>query len=86
MGRIEEAKQRYEKALEMYEKLLNNDPENVAYQSDVGMTLNNLGTLLSDMGRIEEAKQRYEKALEIFTEPMQYLTIGKKSHSIMRAY
>jgi tetratricopeptide (TPR) repeat protein len=46
----------------MYEKLLDNDPENVAYQSDVAMTLNNLGNLLSDMGRIEEAKQRYEKA------------------------
>ena len=42
-----------------------NDPENVAYQSYVGMTLNNLGTLLSDMGRIEEAKERYEKALEM---------------------
>ena len=41
------------------------DPENVAYQSDVAMTLNNLGTLLSNMGRIEEAKQRYEKALEM---------------------
>ena len=84
MGRIEEAKQRYEKALEMYEKLLKNDPENVAYQSDVGMTLNNLGNLLSDMGRIEEAKQRYEKTLGIFTEPMQYLTIGKKSNSIIK--
>ena len=65
MGRIEEAKQRYEKALEMYEKLLKNDPENVAYQSYVGMTLNNLGNLLSNMGRIEEAKERYEKALEM---------------------
>jgi len=36
------------------------------------------------MGRIEEAKQRYEKALEIFTEPMQYLTIGRKSQAIIR--
>jgi Tfp pilus assembly protein PilF/predicted amidohydrolase len=84
MGRIEEAKQRYEKALEMREKLLQTDPENVGYQSDVAMTLNNLGLLLSYMGRIEEAKQRYEKALEIYTEPMQYLTISKKSNSIIR--
>ncbi len=36
------------------------------------------------MGRIEEAKEKYEKALEIFTEPMQYLTIGRKSNSIIR--
>ena len=36
------------------------------------------------MGCSEEAKQKYEKALEIYTEPMQYLTIGRKSHSIMK--
>jgi len=84
MGLTEEAKERCEKALDMYEKLLANDPANVSYQSYVGTTLNNLGALLSDMGRIEEAKERYEKALEIYTEPMQYLTIGKKSHSIMK--
>ena len=84
MGRIEEAKQRYEKALEIRQKLLQKDPENAAYQSDVAITINNLGALLSDMGRIEEAKQRYEKTLAIYTEPMQYLTIGRKSHSIMK--
>ncbi len=55
----------YELHLSISQKLLENDPENVAYQSDVAMTLNNLGNLLSDMGRIEEAKGRYEKALEI---------------------
>ena len=84
MGRIEEAKNRYEKALEMRDKLLENYPKNVMYQSYVGTTLNNLGNLLSDMGRIEEAKNRYEKALEIYTEPMQYMTIGKKSHSVIK--
>ncbi|KKH45202.1 hypothetical protein EO93_14085 [Methanosarcina sp. 1.H.A.2.2] len=84
MGRIEDAKAKYDKALEIYEKLLQNDPENVAYQSYVGGTLNNLGNLLKNMGRMEEAKQRYEKALEIYTEPMQYLTIGRKSESIIR--
>ena len=36
------------------------------------------------MGHIEDAKKRYEKALGIFTEPMQYLTIGKKSQAIIR--
>src|SRR5665647_3180219 len=84
MGRIEEAKERYEKALEMRQKLLETDPENVVYQSKVGATFNNLGILLSDMGRIEEAKERYEETLGIFTEPMQYLTIGRKSQAIIR--
>jgi tetratricopeptide (TPR) repeat protein len=84
MGRIDDAKERYEKALEMRQKLLETDPENVAYQSNVAMTLNNLGNLLSDMGRIEEAKERYEETLGIFTEPMQYLTIGRKSQAIIK--
>jgi len=85
MGFIEEAKQRYEKALEMRQKLLNSDPENIVYQSYVGTTLNNLGYLLSEnMRRIEEAKQRYEESLSIYTEPMQYLTIGRKSESIIK--
>ena len=65
MGRIEEAKQRYEGALIIYGTLLSTDPENVEYQSYVGMTLYNLGNLLSKTGRIEEAKQRYEGALKI---------------------
>ena len=68
----------------MRQKLLNNDPENVAYQAYVGTTLNNIGSLLQNMGRIEEAKQRYEESLAIYTEPMQYLTMGKKSGSIIR--
>ena len=66
MGCIEDAKKRYEKSLDISQKLLNNDPENVVYQSDVGGTLNNLGNLLSNMGRIEETKDRYEKALEMY--------------------
>ena len=65
IGRFLQAKNCYEIHLLISQKLLENDPENVAYQSDVGMTLNNLGILLSDMGRIEEAKGRYEKALEM---------------------
>ena len=35
MGRIEDAKERYEKALEMRENLLKTDPDNVSYQSYV---------------------------------------------------
>jgi tetratricopeptide (TPR) repeat protein len=65
MGRIDDARARYEGALEKYERLLEGDSENVAYQSHVAMTLNNLGNLLSGMGRIDGAKERYEGALEM---------------------
>jgi tetratricopeptide (TPR) repeat protein len=65
MGRPEDAKNRYERALEMYETLLKTDPASSVYQSQVAMTLNNLGALLSDMDRPEDAKNRYERALEM---------------------
>jgi len=84
LGQFQEAKERFERSLKIREELLETDPENVIYRSKVGETLNNLGILLFDMGRIEEAKQRYEESLAIYTEPMQYLTIGKKSNSIIR--
>ncbi len=66
MGRIEETKEKYERALEIYENLRIKDSKNMIYLLSVGATLNNLGTLLSDMGRIEEAKEKYEKALGIY--------------------
>ena len=83
-GRFPQAQNFYELSFLISHKLLETDPENVAYQSDVAMTLNNLGALLSDMGRIDDAKERYEETLGIFTEPMQYLTIGRKSQAIIK--
>ncbi|MHC1596007.1 MAG: tetratricopeptide repeat protein, partial [Candidatus Syntropharchaeales archaeon] len=74
---------RYEGALEMYEKLLEDDPESVVYQSNVATTLNNLGNLLSDMGRIDDARARYEQSLGIYAEPMQYMTIRQKARTVI---
>ncbi|WP_229395029.1 tetratricopeptide repeat protein [Methanosarcina sp. DH1] len=65
MGRFLQAQSFCELSLLISQKLLENAPDNVSYQSSVAATLNNLGTLLSNMGRIEESKQRYENALEI---------------------
>ena len=65
MGRLEDAKKKYERALEMREALLETDPASSVYKSDVAMTLNNLGNLLKNMGRLEGAKKKYERALEM---------------------
>jgi tetratricopeptide (TPR) repeat protein len=65
MGKPDNAKNSYERALKMYEVLLEGDPGNVVYQSDVAMTLNNLGALLSDMGKPDDAKNSYERALKM---------------------
>jgi len=83
MGRPEEAKTRYERALEIYEALLATDPASSVYQSWVATTLNNLGTLLSDMGNKKGALGCYQKSLDIFIEPMQYLTIKAKARAII---
>jgi tetratricopeptide (TPR) repeat protein len=64
IGYFEESRQRYEKALEIYENLLKKDPENIMYQFEYGMTLNNLGTLHWNIGQTEEAKYWYEKAIK----------------------
>ncbi len=68
MGRPDDAKIKYERALEMREALLKTDPESSVYQSWVATTLNNLGALLSDMGRPDDAKIKYECALEMYEE------------------
>jgi tetratricopeptide (TPR) repeat protein len=84
MQHFEEAKKSYEKALEIYENLLKTDPVNVQYQTDVGMALNNLGSLLKEMELIEDAKKIYERELKIYTEPMQHLSIIRKSNAIIK--
>ncbi len=65
IGYFSQARNFYELSLLISQKLLENDPETVVYQSYVGTTFNNLGILLSDMGRIEDAKDRYEKSLDM---------------------
>ncbi len=47
MGKPEEANEKYERALKMYESLLETDTKSSVYQSQVATTLNNLGNLLS---------------------------------------
>jgi tetratricopeptide (TPR) repeat protein/predicted amidohydrolase len=65
MGRLEEAKDLYEKALQIYEKLHKTDFKNIEYQLGLGAVLNHLGDLFNNIGRFEEAKNRCERALEI---------------------
>ncbi len=80
MGRIEEAKDRYEKSLLIYEKLLETDPENVAYQSNVAMTLNNLGVLLSKIGSHRRCETKVRKGARNETRPPRKQT--QKMHLI----
>ena len=62
IGRFLQAKNCYEIHLLTFQKLLETDPENVAYQSDVAMTLNNLGTLLSEYGAHRRGERKIRKS------------------------
>ena len=64
MDSPEEAKKRCEHALKMREALLETEPDNSVYQSQVAMTLNNLGALLYDISRPEDTKKGTKAPLE----------------------
>ncbi len=53
----------YSVALAIYERLAAAQPK--AYESYVATTLNNLGTVLSDLRALNEARQAYTRAMEI---------------------
>jgi serine/threonine-protein kinase len=59
MGRYEEARQHYERAVALREKVLG--PEHPV----VTPSLNNLGNVLQEMGRYEESRQMHERVLAI---------------------
>jgi tetratricopeptide (TPR) repeat protein len=59
-----QAREVYERALEIYEKLARDNPK--AYLPYVATTLNNLGTLYSDTNAHAQAREVYERALEIY--------------------
>ncbi|AKB48082.1 hypothetical protein MSKOL_2305 [Methanosarcina sp. Kolksee] len=59
IGHFSQAKSCCELNLSIYTRFLDNEPENVEYQLNVAVALNNLGNLLSDMGQTKEAKNRY---------------------------
>ena len=83
MGRPEDARKSYERALEMREALLAGEPSNVVYQSQVAMTLNNLGLFMDSIGKFPDAKKFYEKSIGILKEPQYYITIKAKSRAIL---
>ncbi|MEQ8386704.1 MAG: tetratricopeptide repeat protein [Coleofasciculus sp. A1-SPW-01] len=58
-GRYGEAEPLYQKALELYKRLLGDD------HPDVASSLNNLAYLYSSQGRYGEAEPLYQQALEL---------------------
>jgi tetratricopeptide (TPR) repeat protein/predicted amidohydrolase len=86
---IEGAKKCLEMACEICEDLLEDDPDNVLYQAYLGQMYNVFAEFVyvmekEEQEKVEEAKKLFENVLKIYNEPMQYMTVIQKSHSIIR--
>jgi len=64
VGRLDEAKTMYQRALQGYEKALG--PNHTSTLN----TVNDLGLLYADLGRLEEAKKMYQRALQGYEKAM----------------
>jgi tetratricopeptide (TPR) repeat protein len=65
LGEGEAARQFYEKALELRERLVAQEPGRADYLRDLSVSYERMGDLQSALGEGEAARQFYEKALEI---------------------
>ncbi len=62
-GQHTEAGAVFERILKLQESLVHDNPENVEWQSDLGITLNNLGSAKEKLGRCDEALKFYRRAI-----------------------
>ncbi|HII03099.1 TPA: tetratricopeptide repeat protein [Methanosarcinaceae archaeon] len=65
LGQTGEAEKRFNRALGLYEKLLEADSENVQHLSSLAKVKDNVGTLLSSRGQIDEACVVHTEAADI---------------------
>src|SRR5262249_18910029 len=54
------------KALEIQERLVKDDPDDLYYRFDLGWTHDVLGSLHAEAGRFDDAQASYQKALDIW--------------------
>ncbi len=66
LGRREESRIEFERALETRGKLAAQFPEVPDYQNDLAHTHNNLGTILAGLGKRDEARLQHEQARDIW--------------------
>jgi tetratricopeptide (TPR) repeat protein len=65
LGEGEQARQFYQKALEIAERLVRQEPERADYLRDLSVSYNKMGDLMGRLGEDEQARQFYRKDLEI---------------------
>lgn len=65
-GRRNQAREVFEKALAIAQRLAEAEPERADYQRNLSVSFGMLGSLMSAQGQIEQAREFFEKALTIF--------------------
>jgi tetratricopeptide (TPR) repeat protein len=64
-GDLAGARQRYERSLQIVERLAKEDPNAASLRRDVSIGLNGVGNVLAAQGDLGGARRRYEQSLEI---------------------
>jgi tetratricopeptide (TPR) repeat protein len=67
-NRLSEAKENYDKAIDIHERLLKNDPDNREYKQELATFHNNLAILLLDTDDAGLAEEKNRRALDLFEE------------------
>jgi tetratricopeptide (TPR) repeat protein len=64
-GSLNQARDVFEQALEVAQRLVTREPEHTGWQRDVSVSLNKLGDVLRAQGNLEAARRAFEQALEV---------------------
>ena len=65
LGHGETARQFYQKALEIAERLVAQEPDRADYLRDLSVSFKHMGDLLRNLGREEQAQKFFQDAIEI---------------------
>ena len=65
LGQAEQARQAYQRSLDIRERLAAAEPDRADYQRDLSVSFNKLGDLFRALGQGEQARQAFQRSLDI---------------------
>lgn len=86
IGQYEDGKKNFRKAQAIFQKLVDDEPENKSYKNGLARSYASLGVIFSQESNYYEAIENYEKALKIYIEIDQKSSISKAYNNIGIVY